>query len=136
MYLFEAKYKVLVSQKADPLYGAVDPPLIVGTLSKPTRLRDDPDYLLYVLIIGKNNCWFGRQIGLNDAATADIIQDRINRYWTRWDSSIDRYERFYTWQIMSLDRLVVYNKQQHARPTKEKQIRDEWSGSYVGLVLA
>ena len=136
MLLCEAKHKVLAGLLADPLYGAVDPPLIIGTLSKPTRLKDDPDYLLYVLIVGRNNCWFGRQIGLNDAATADIIQDRINRYWTRWDSSIDKYERFYTWQIMSLDRLVIYNKQEHARPTKEKQIRDEWSASYVGLILA
>lgn len=135
MYLSEAKFKVMVSLKADPLYGAIDPPLIVGTLSKPTRLKDDPDYLLYVLIVGRNNCWFGRQIGLSDAATAEIIQDRINRYWIRWDSSIDRYERFYTWHIMSLDSFVAYNKQQHARPLKEKQIRDEWSASYVGLIL-
>ena len=135
MYLSEAKYKVMVSLKADPLYGAADPPLIVGTLSKPTRLRDSPDFLLYVLIVSRNNCWFGRQIGLSDTVTAEIIQDRINRYWIRWDSLIDRYERFYTWHIMSLDSFVAYNKQQHARPLKEKQIRDEWSASYVSLIL-
>lgn len=111
----------------DYLYGEPQQLYVVGCLSKPTILLYRENYLIYILLAYIDKAWRGGQIGLSADATVGSIQGALGRYWHRLDDNVYRYERFYEWQPMTMEALIVYNKKQHARPRSEKQVRDYWN---------
>ena len=137
MNLYDALRAAKANNLADELYGATqESPMVVGVLSKPAILVDsNNEYLLYIICIYVAERWRGDQTGLSIKADRESIQSTIGRFWRCWNPKIDQYQHHYQWQPMTLDMLVAYNRQQHARPRSEKCVKDSW-GSFWGSGLA
>lgn len=138
MTLYEARRTWLFSSGStgDRLYDdQPDELYVIGTRSKPTRLADDPDYLIYVLLAFRGGLWRGDQIALSATASVETISRVLGRYWRPYNERIDQYDRFYDWQVMTLQELVAFNKQQHALPISQKPLGHYWN-NLRGLSLA